>query len=161
MSRLLDEAEDKGYRYMCNRVRPGLADITTNQCAQSVIFVAQELFDLDICDAMLQATGPLPGGFVVPHCGAFLSGLLVVGVKYGPNRSELASVDAFRRGLAKVQEFAKRFDAEFGSRYCKELSGYDLSIPEERAQLMTPEKYETCCKLVGKTLRIVGEVLGL
>jgi C_GCAxxG_C_C family probable redox protein len=61
-------------------------------------------------------------------CGALTGGVMALGVKYGTNESSLEK----RLKVYKLaQEFFKRFEKGYGSVLCRELIGYDLSVPEE------------------------------
>ena len=42
---------------------------------------------------------------------------------------------------AKSQEFMTRFADAYGSCICREILGYDISIPEEAAKIMEENKF--------------------
>jgi C_GCAxxG_C_C family probable redox protein len=61
-------------------------------------------------------------------CGALTGGVMALGIKYGTNEPSLEK----RLKVYKLaQKFFKRFEKHHGSVLCRELIGYDLSVPEE------------------------------
>lgn len=61
-------------------------------------------------------------------CGAFTGALMVIGLKYGHFDEEtlLAQKDIM---MTKTAEFKKLFFEKFESCNCRELLGYDVSLP--------------------------------
>ncbi|MFQ6075873.1 MAG: C-GCAxxG-C-C family protein [Candidatus Bathyarchaeia archaeon] len=147
--RILAEAEKRGYEY--------LRDHKTQACSQTVLLVIQELFG-PRDDLMIKASGPLAGGSrSYSLCGALLGGVLALGMKYGSE--QLDSLDALIKSYEPVKELYRRFEEEFGNRYCIGIIGVDLNNPVDRQRWVETGGPEKCARLTGKTARIVGEII--
>jgi C_GCAxxG_C_C family probable redox protein len=145
----LAEAERRGHEY--------LSTGRTRACSQTVLLVIQELFGPRE-DLLVKAAGPMAGGSrSYSLCGALLGGVLALGMRYGS--SQLDSLDALLRSYEPIKELYGRFEAEFGSRYCIGIIGFDLNNPSDRQRWVETGGSEKCAKLTGKTARIVGEII--
>ena len=80
-SAVLTEAEGRAYQY--------LHDGRTQACSQTVLVVVQEVLG-QVDGLLLKACGPMAGGSRVGSiCGALVSALLSVGMRYGAGLEEL------------------------------------------------------------------------
>jgi C_GCAxxG_C_C family probable redox protein len=75
-------------------------------------------------------------------CGALTGGVMALGIKYGTNEPSLEK----RLKVYKLaQKFLKRFEKHHGSVMCRELIGYDLSVPEELEKARRARIFEEKC----------------
>lgn len=84
-------------------------------------------------------------------CGAFTGALMVIGLKYGHYDEEtlLAQKDVM---MAKSAEFKKLFYEKFETCNCKELLGYDVSIPEQFEEALSSGRMLGFCPTVVKAV---------
>ncbi len=71
------------------------------------------------------------GGGVARHgevCGALIGAALALGLKYGRESGEDSA--AKKDMYSRVDRLIRRFEEEFGSIRCRELTGCDLLTPE-------------------------------
>lgn len=80
-------------------------------------------------------------------CGAFTGALMAIGLKYGHFDEEtlMAQKDVM---MAKTAEFKKLFFEKFESCNCKDLLGYDVSIPEQLEEALTSGRMLGFCPTV-------------
>ncbi len=128
-------------------------------CAQSVLFAFAEDFGLDRKIA-LRIAGAFGGGIgrMGNICGAVSGSFMVIGLKH----SKLSAEDNVERekGYKLVRLFVEIFKEKNGSIICKDLLGYDMSIPEEFK--IIKEKNLTgilCPKFVRSAVEILSEIL--
>ena len=92
-------------------------------------------------------------------CGAFTGALMVIGLKYGHYDEEtlLAQKDVM---MAKSAEFKKLFFEKFETCNCKELLGYDVSIPEQfQEALSSGRMLGFCPTVVTAVLECLDQIL--
>lgn len=91
-------------------------------------------------------------------CGAFNSGVLLVGLIHGRRRP--GDKEAKSLVYSKSEEFARRFTESNGAILCRELIGLDLTseegLQEYNAQNMKEKK---CCEVVKNAVQAILEVL--
>jgi C_GCAxxG_C_C family probable redox protein len=91
-------------------------------------------------------------------CGTVTGALMVIGLKYGKVKAK--DEKARERTYELAREFATRFKERHGSTVCRELLGYDLSSPEERATAHQKGLFDTLCpQLVSDAAEILEELL--
>lgn len=97
-------------------------------CSQVVI--AKYAEKLGLSEEMANKVSACFGGGMMQAdtCGAFTGALMVIGLKYGHFEEEtlLAQKDIM---MTKTAEFKKLFFEKFESCNCRELLGYDVSLP--------------------------------
>jgi C_GCAxxG_C_C family probable redox protein len=99
-------------------------------CAPSVFATYSEQFGLEKALALKIACGFGGGiGRMGRACGAVTGAVMVIGLKHG--QVYVADEESRRRTHTLVKEFVDRFTALHGSIECRELIGYDLTIPGE------------------------------
>ena len=76
-------------------------------------------------------------------CGAVSGAILVIGLKYGKTKEE--DNPAREKTYALVRQFIEEFTARNGSIECRELLGYDLSIPREYELARKENLFRTRC----------------
>jgi C_GCAxxG_C_C family probable redox protein len=103
-----------------------------------------EEFGLDR-ECALRVAGAFGGGMarMGDTCGAVTGALMVIGLKYG--KAKAGDDGARERTYELAREFVTRFRSRHGSICCRELLGYDLSNPEERAAAHQKGLFDTLC----------------
>jgi C_GCAxxG_C_C family probable redox protein len=113
-------------------------------CSQAILTVYCEQFGLERGLALRLAQGFGAGmGRTGRTCGAVTSAYMVLGLaqKMSPDNPR-ASID---RTYSLIQDFDREFKALHGSLICKELIGYDLSLPEDLAQARSKKVMTSVC----------------
>lgn len=99
-------------------------------------------------------------GYIGETCGAVTGALMLIGLKYGKVAVEDNAAKDKTYELA--QEFTRRFKAINNSVNCKELLGFDLSIPGELANVKEKQLFRIICpKFVRDSSLIIEELLGV
>ncbi len=80
-------------------------------------------------------------------CGALTGGIMVIGIRHGTNEPKL---EKRLKAYQLAQEFYKRFAKENGSVFCREIIGYDLSVPGELEKAWDSKVFEEKCVIVVK-----------
>lgn len=91
-------------------------------------------------------------------CGAVSGALMVLGLRYG--HSHAGDMEEKAGAYALAVEFNRRFCQKNDSVVCKELLGYDLTIPEEAAQIKADHLFlKVCPELITDAIEIVEQLL--
>ena len=91
-------------------------------------------------------------------CGAVSGALMVLGLLYGHSVSD--DLDTKAKAYAMAEEYMNRFIKKNGSVVCRELLGYDLSKPEEKAVILEKNLFRTLCPdLIRSAVEILDEFL--
>ena len=88
-------------------------------------------------------------------CGALSGGVIALGARYGRDRG--ADTAARDKTYTLVRELFKKFEDEFGSVNCRELTGCDLTTSEGRERLKKLHE-EKCAKYISRTAELVLEL---
>ena len=89
-------------------------------------------------------------------CGALTGGVMALGIKYGTNEP---SLEKRLKAYDIAQKFFKRFEKQHGSVLCRELIGYDLSVPAELEEARKAKVFEEkCVDFVRKTVETLLEL---
>ena len=111
-------------------------------CCQSVLFPYSEEFELPV-EASLKLASAFGGGMGRGEtCGAATGAYMVLGLK---NDSSVGLSEAKVNIKAMVKKFNQKFIEKNGSLLCKDLIGYDLSIPEEAEKALKADVFNTIC----------------
>lgn len=127
-------------------------------CAQAVLASFAPDYGLEETLALRIATGFGSGmGRLCQVCGALTGGFMVIGLKHGKvladgNRYGPNTETTYRL----VAELAEKFKQRNGSIICRELIGYDLSDPQQRAHVVELGLFKTLC---GKCIQDAVELL--
>ncbi|NLO47315.1 MAG: C_GCAxxG_C_C family protein [Clostridiales bacterium] len=127
-------------------------------CCQTVLSYCAEDLGMDEEDALKLGSGFGGGLHVGEVCGCVTGAVMALGLKYGFSEPK----DDIGKQImnARTGEFIRRFKEENGALRCKELLGYDVSIPEEKAKIgedgIIPQK---CPGLVCSACRILDNML--
>ena len=127
-------------------------------CSQSVCLAFTEQFGIERDTALKFASGFGGGiGRMAETCGAVTGAVMALGLKYGFTQgSPEAKADMY----ARVQQFADQFTKRYHSLLCRELLGYDISIPEEHEQARQEKLFSTRCpEFVRSAAEIVTKML--
>lgn len=90
-------------------------------------------------------------------CGAVSGALMALGLFYG--HSDGNDQEEKSRAYSISEEFMDRFIAEKGTVVCRELLGYDLTKPEERAQILEKDLFHCICpEMIRCAAMIVDEM---
>ena len=86
-------------------------------------------------------------------CGALSGAIIALGLKYGRDKVDLVSYDLC---VSKCSQCYEGFKKEFGSVFCRDLTGCDLSTPDGRAAFKEQGLKELkCIKYVEGASKIV------
>jgi C_GCAxxG_C_C family probable redox protein len=117
-------------------------------CAQAVLASYASDFGLDERLALRLATGFGSGmGRMCEVCGALTGAFMVIGLKHGKE-----TTDGTRYGnetettYRLVADVAAKFKQRNGSIFCRDLIGYDLMDPVERAKVIELGLFKTTCR---------------
>jgi C_GCAxxG_C_C family probable redox protein len=165
--RILQEAENRGYRY----------EQEYRDCAQCTLLTIQETFDLEGEEALKAATGFAGGiGRSSSVCGAFTGGVMALGLLYGRDRQTMKHPDPevrlnrFREIEERldrlIKKLAERFTEKYGSTICKEIEtklfgrSFDKWNPEERKEKDRLGGHQDKCPgVVGNASRWIAELI--
>ena len=128
-------------------------------CAQAILSTYGTEFDLDK-ELALKIADPFGAGMrgLSETCGAVTASFMVIGLKYG--RIQADDLAAKEKTAGLVQQFVKRFKDRHGVIICKELLGYDISIPEQHDFAEQQGFFETkCSKFVRDAAEILEQIL--
>ena len=127
-------------------------------CSQVVLAQAAERLGISE-EAARKAAAAFGGGmWRGDTCGCVAGSLMAIGLRYGTavpgdqvNKSAM---------LEKKAEFERRFADVNGSCICREILGYDLSVPEEMARIQEENLLTTLCpQVVCRAVEILEELL--
>ena len=117
-------------------------------CAQSVLLTIFEHWNGENEFIPKIATAFGGGiGHLGSLCGALTGGVIAIGIRYGTNEPKL---EKRLKAYQLAQEFYKRFEKENGSVFCREIIGYDLSVPEESEKALNSKVFDEKCVFIVK-----------
>ena len=127
-------------------------------CSQAVLTAFAPDFGLDEELALKLGTSFGGGARNAEICGAVSGALLVLGLKYGHH---IATDNQQKsRSYAIAVDYTNRFKEAKGSIVCRDLLGYDLTIPEEAACIKEKCLFaEICPKMIKSAVEILEDVL--
>ncbi|MBC7130584.1 C_GCAxxG_C_C family protein [Candidatus Bathyarchaeota archaeon] len=128
-------------------------------CAEAVLSTLADFLGIKCKQIPRIATG-LGGG--IGHsgsvCGALTGAVMALGLKYGRDRPE--QFEAYQTCMNKSLEFYKSFEKIFGSIYCRDLTGCNLSTPEGLEKFrMHQIKEKKCVKYVEYSVRALLKLI--
>jgi C_GCAxxG_C_C family probable redox protein len=131
-------------------------------CAQSVLASFAGDYGLSEEIALKLATGFGSGmGRMCHVCGALTGGFMVIGLKYGKYSTDGTKYgDETETTYRLVRELADQFKARNGSILCRELIGYDLNDPAQRAEVVKLGLFKSSCgKYIQNSVEYLEEIL--
>ena len=123
-------------------------------CAQSVLLTMQEFWNekKPLEPKVASAFGGGIGGRG-SLCGALTGGVIAIGQKYGNNEPNSKGRD---ETYSVALKFYDRFQKEFGSVFCRDLIGYDLTDSKERKKAWESQVFlNKCVHFVEKAVDIL------
>jgi C_GCAxxG_C_C family probable redox protein len=131
-------------------------------CGQSVLSAFCEDYGLDTITALKLSTGFGSGmGRMGEVCGALTGGFMVIGLKYGKINSDGSKYGpATETTYALVADLARRFRERNQTMFCKELTGLDLNIPENREYARQNNIFSVrCAGYIQDTVALLEDIL--
>jgi C_GCAxxG_C_C family probable redox protein len=120
-------------------------------CAQSVLLTMLDHLNLTNELVPKIATGFGGGiGRCGSVCGALTGGVMAISIIYGTNEPLMKKR---LKAYQTAQKFYEQFEAQNGSVMCKELIGFDLSVPEQRDKAVKTNAFEEKCSSCHKSSR--------
>ena len=143
------QAGKKAYEY----------ELQYHGCSQAVLRTFQELLGLDD-ELLFKAAGPLCAGLGTSKtCGALMAGAIALGMKNGRARLE-DGIEGLFPGLLAAQNLVRKFEREFGTTSCSEISKIDWTDSGAVVNALSdPEFVEGCAQVVGKTAEMVADLI--
>lgn len=89
-------------------------------------------------------------------CGALVGSVMAIGMKCG--RTDARDEEAKAKVYEACAELCNRFEREFGSRECRDLTGIRMDDPEERKKWLAAGGMEKCAAIVE---RAAGMLCGI
>lgn len=127
-------------------------------CTQGVFTTYAVEHGIDEKLALKLATNFGGGARKGEMCGAVSGALMVLGLFYGHSESD--DLDTKAKAYAMSEEYMNRFIQKNGSVVCRELLGYDLSKPEEKAIIKEKNLFHTLCpEVIRSAVEILDELL--
>lgn len=127
-------------------------------CSQAVFASFAPDFGIDEELALKIATSFGGGARNGEICGAVSGALMVLGLKYGHYQSD--NNEQKSKAYAAAVEYTKRFREINGSVVCRDLLGYDLSVPEEMAFIREKNLFRDICpQMVKSAVEVLESVL--
>jgi len=131
-------------------------------CAQAVLASFAPNFGLDEDLALKLATGFGSGmGRLCEVCGALTGAFMVIGLKHGKVKTSGEKYGTETETTYRlVRETAEKFQQRHGSIYCREIVGYDLNDPEQRAVVVQKGLFSsTCGQCIQDAVELLEEIL--
>lgn len=128
-------------------------------CSQAVLSVFADDFGLDR-DLALRISQGFGAGIAYTDdvCGALAGAIMVIGLRYGRIRAD--DTAAKEKTYAVVNEFLREFETSHGSVACTGLLGYNLSDPQQVAEVKKNKVVMARCPaLVRDAVRLVEKVV--
>jgi C_GCAxxG_C_C family probable redox protein len=125
-------------------------------CSQAVFAAYAPKFGIED-EIALKLASPFGGGTAHQGhvCGAVTGALMVLGLAKGDATTEKKD-ETYRL----AEEYIRRFQELHGSILCRELTGYDISKPEEFQKARESRVfYDTCPRLVKDAAKLISEFL--
>ncbi|MFQ5761663.1 MAG: C-GCAxxG-C-C family protein [Candidatus Bathyarchaeia archaeon] len=131
-------------------------------CSQAVLKAVQEVCEFQDNLLFKSAYGFAGGiGLAGSVCGALAGGVMVLGLKHGRSLSnhERWNVDTRLKQYEIFRDFYKWFRDEYGSVYCRDLIGYDLTQRQKRDEFHDSPVFEQCLKRVASVARKAADMI--
>ncbi|MBP0964057.1 MAG: C_GCAxxG_C_C family protein [Oscillospiraceae bacterium] len=127
-------------------------------CSQAVFAAFAPDFGIDEELALRLATSFGGGARNGEMCGAVSGALMALGLKYGHYQSE--NNEQKSRAYDIAVEFTKRFKEANKFIVCRDLLGYDLTIPEDMACIKEKNLFKDICpNLIRSAVEVLEGVL--
>jgi len=130
-------------------------------CAESVLKAAQEIYHLPGAEVVPRVASGLGGGIGRKGsvCGALTGGILALGLAMG--RMDPKDTAARDQIYARARELYGRFEREFGTVLCFNLTQCDLTTKEGQQKFKKLGLHKNLCsKFVQGAVDWMGEAIG-
>lgn len=125
-------------------------------CAESVLLALARHQEIESDHLPAIATGFCSGqARTCGQCGAVSGALMGLGLAFGRNRGGESLDQAYQA----VQEFLKRFEAEYGSSNCQTLLNCDLGTPDGYAEFKDKNLRTRCFDYVATATQLAVEII--
>ncbi len=126
-------------------------------CAQSVLLAMQKFWNVEnpLEPKVVSAFGGGVGR-CGSLCGALTGGVIAIGLRYGANKP---IVEEREKAYSLALEFYNQFRKNCGSVLCRDLTGYDLTNPEEFAKARSSNVFMSkCVHFIEKAVEILMDL---
>lgn len=124
-------------------------------CAQSVLLTMHEHYGNKPNELIPKIASAFGGGIgrCGNLCGALTGAIMAIGLKHGTNE---LGMEKRETAAAQAQRFYEQFTRQFGTPYCRELIGYDLTDPQQLKEARERKVFdEKCTRFVEKAVDIL------
>jgi C_GCAxxG_C_C family probable redox protein len=141
-----------------NRVQERAGELFQSElcCSESVLKVLTD--ELNINSQIIpQIASGFCGGISRTKniCGAVSGGIMVLGMVYGQDSSENPNDKVYE----KLQSFLQKFEEEFGSTNCFDLTGCDFRTEKGRLTFNEEGIKDKCTKLTSSAAAMVAQLI--
>ncbi len=127
-------------------------------CGQVVFAWAGPKLGYTKKQALRLAAGFGGGMFAGDACGAVTGAVIALGARYG--HCKPADIEGKEDIKRKVAAFRAGFCQKMGATQCREILGYDISLPHERQIVLDKGLMRQCCPLaVATAIGLLEELL--
>lgn len=127
-------------------------------CSQSVLAAFSGEVGIEEKTALMLATNFGGGARKAEMCGAVSGALMVLGMMFGHCESE--NNDAKSRAYRISEQFMNRFIEKNGSVVCRDLLGYDLTLPDDKKIIAEKNLFKTRCpELIASAVQVLEEII--
>jgi len=132
-------------------------EVKCHGCAQVIVQSFLDVLDID-APAVSLAASPMAAGLALTgnNCGAVMGSLMILGMQYG--RSNIYDgMDGIVKGIRPARRFIKYFQGKHGNINCRDITGTDLSNPENAKAYFDSGGLEKCANILSDA---AGHVAG-
>ena len=128
-------------------------------CSQVVVGAFAEELGITTEEAYKMSAAFGGGMGLGETCGAVVGAMIVLGLKYG-HWDVNTLLRQKEEMMNKYAEFRALFLEKFATNSCKELLGYDVSLPEQFEEALSSGRMlDFCPKVVESVIEILEEIL--
>ncbi len=125
-------------------------------CAESVLLAIADVYGIKSEFIPRIATGHCAGiARTSKVCGAISGAIMAIGLKYGRNSGD----DSVDESYSRVQKLMVRFEQQFGSTNCRDLTGCDLLTDEGVRSFYDNNKQDFCRELTENATRLALQLM--
>lgn len=141
----------------------GWCDENYHGCCRCTMYGIRQFSGIRIDDSLIRAVTAISGGVGrdTYSCGAYVAGVIAIGLHYGPLLIESSHEPAH----VEVSRFREAFIKEFGSTLCRDIQQklfgryYDSSNPKQKEEFWAIKPCAKCGKVCGKAARMAVETI--
>lgn len=126
-------------------------------CAQVISYAIAKDLNLDTEMALKSSAAFGAGMFEADLCGAYIGGLIALGLKYSHHKS--GDEEAKGKMISKIFQYKEEFAKLKKHNKCSDILGYNLTLPEETKIIEEKNLLMTICpNLVKNVIEIVEKL---